>query len=94
MKGTHRISHALGPIGICQTCLWFLEDHLGKKAVIVANCGGRTLETKFSVIIISVKTSRGGHYGKTWPQPSGLRSPRPNKKPGVNKAPPISKQVA
>ena len=64
------------------------------RGVTVAHCGGRTLEAKLSGIFISVCSSRGGHFGKIWPHPSALRSPRPNNNPGGITAPPISKQVA
>ena len=68
-----------------QTCLWFLEDLLGKQRVTVAHCWRRTLEAKVLGIIISGNSSRGGHFGKIWPHPSMLRSPRPNNKLGGNR---------
>ena len=81
LKVVYRLSCALGlrekqrlhrTLG--QTCLWFLEDLLGKQGVTVACCGWRTIEAKVSGIIIS-RNSRGGQFGKIWPYPSGLRSP-------------------
>ena len=82
LKEVHRLSCALGPRAkqslhrnLGQIWLQFLEDLLGKQGVIVARCRGRTLEAKVSGIIISVCSSRGGHFGKIWPYPSGLRSP-------------------
>ena len=60
LKGTHRISCALGPRAkqrlyrnLGQTCLWFLEDVLEKQGVSVAHSGGRILEAKVLGIIIS-----------------------------------------
>ena len=41
--------------------------------VILASCGGRTLEAKVSGIFIGVCSSRGGHFGKIWPLASELR---------------------
>ena len=60
----------------------------------LAYCAGSTLEAKVLGIIISMSSSRGGHFGTIWPHPSALRSPRPNKKLGGNTAPPISKEAA
>ena len=57
---------------------------------MVAHCGGKTLEAKVSGIIISVNSSRGGHFGKIWPHPSALRSPRPNNKGGSTQLPLIT----
>jgi len=86
LKGTHRLSGALGPSAkqrlhrrLGQTCLQLMEDLLGKQ-VTVAHCGGGTLEAKVSGRNISVYLSRYGHFGKIWFYPSGLRSPRPNNK--------------
>lgn len=104
-KGTNRISCALGPRAkqrlhrnLGQTCLWFLEDLLGKQGVTVAHCGVRILEANVSGIIISVNSSRGGHFDekkkKNWPQSSGLRSTRTNNKTGGNTTPAFSKQAA
>ena len=42
----------------------------------MAGYGGRTLEAKVSGIIISVCSSRGGHFGKIWPHPSVNRLPK------------------
>ena len=61
----------------------------GKKGVTVARCGGKTLEAKVSGII-NVCSFRGGHFGKVWPHPSGLRILRPNNNLGGNTSPPIS----
>ena len=101
LRGTQGFLCALGsrakqrlPRNQGRTCLQFLEDLLGKLNVTVAHCGGRTLEAKVLGIIISMCPFRGGHFGKIWPHPSGLRSPRPNNKPGGNTAPSISKQTA
>ena len=66
----------------------------GGYVVTVAHCRGRTLEAKVLGILISVHFSRGGHFGKTWPHPSELRSPRPNNNPSGISAPPISKKAA
>ena len=55
---------------------------------------GRTLEAKLLGIFSSMSFSRGGHFGKIWPHPSALRSPRPNNNPGGITAPPLSKQAA
>ena len=57
-------------------------------------CGGRTLEAKPSGIFSSLPFSGGGHFGKIWPHPSALKSPRPNNNPGGITALPISKQAA
>ena len=83
LRGMHRVSYALGPRAkqrihrnLGQTCLQSLEDHLGKQGVTTAHCGGRILEAKVSRIIMSVNSSRGGHFGKIWPRPSMLKSPR------------------
>ena len=65
----------------------------GKTGVAVAHYGGRTLETKVSGKINSVCSCRGGHFGKIWPHPSGLKSPRPNNNPGGNTAPSLSNQA-
>ena len=54
----------------------------GEKGVTVACCGGRTLEAKILRIFISVCSSRDSHFGKIWPHPSALRSPRPNNNSG------------
>ena len=54
-----------------------------ENGVTVARCE-RTLEAKVSTMIISVNSSRSGYFGKIWPHPSGLRSPRPNNNPGGN----------
>ena len=96
LKGAHRLSCALGPRAkkklhrnLSQTRLQLLEDLQGKQEM--ARCGGRTLEAKVSGIIINVGASRGEHCGKIWPQPSVLKSPRPNNNPGGITAPPISK---
>ena len=101
LKGAHRFSCALGPRAklrlhknLGQTYLWILEALLGKQWVTVAHCRGRTLEAKVSGIIISMNSPGCGHFGKIWPHPSGLRSPRPNNKLGGNTAPTISKQAA
>ena len=47
-----------------QTCLWFLEDLLGKQWVTVARCWARILEANVSEIIISMNSSRGGCFAK------------------------------
>ena len=44
-----------------------------KQGVTVARCGGRILEAKVSGIIISVYSSRGGHFGKIRSYPSAKR---------------------
>ena len=79
-----------------QTCLWFLEDLLGKQGVTmtITYYGGKTLEAKVLGIFASGCFFRGGHFGKIWPHLSGLRSPKPNNNLGGNTAPPISKQAA
>ena len=89
LKGTHRISCALGlgakqkfPKNLDQTWLQFLGDLLGKQGVTVACCWGRILETKLLWIFISMCSCRGDHFGKRLPHPSALRSPRPNNNPG------------
>ena len=71
-----------------------LECLLGNKGVAVAHCGGWTLESEVQGIIIGVNSPGGGHFGKIWPQPSELRSPRPNNRQGGNTDPPISKRSA
>ena len=79
-----------------QTWLQFLEDLLGKQGVTVAYglLWGKALEAEVLGIIISVCPSRGGHFGKIPPHPSGLRSPRPNNNLGRITTPPMSKQSA
>ena len=62
-----------------------LGGHHGKTGVNVACCEGRTLKAK--------PFSGGGHFGKIWPHPSALRSPRANNNPGGITAPPLSKQA-
>ena len=101
LKGAYRFSCTLGPRtkqrlhkNLGQTYLQILEDLLGIHRVTVAHCVGRTSEAKVSGIIISVNSSGGGHIGKIWPHPSGLRIPRPNNKTGGITAPLISKQAA
>ena len=101
MKGAHRLSCAFSPRAkerlhrnLGQTCLWFLEDLLGKQGVTVTHCGGRTLEAKVLGIIISMCSSRGGHFGKICPHPSVNRLPKepPGTQPPLisprDKAPP------
>ena len=66
----------------------------GKAGVNVAYCGVRTLEAKLLGILISESFSGDGHFRKTWPHPSALRSPRVNNNPGRITNPPISKQTA
>jgi len=56
-----------------------LEDLLGKERMTVAHCGGRTLEAMVSGIISSMC------FGKIWPHPSVLRSPRPSNNPPISK---------
>ena len=73
-------------------CSWRIS--LENKRVTVAHCRGTTLEAKVSGIINSVSSSRGSHFGKIWPHLLGLRSPRPNSKPGGNTVPPINKKAA
>ena len=46
------------------------------------------MEAKVLGIFISVCSSRDGHFGKIWPHPAVLRSPRPNNNPGGITAPP------
>ena len=65
LKGTQRLSCALGPRAkqrchnnLGQAYLWFLEDLLGKQGVTVAHCGGSTLESEVSGIIISMNAPR------------------------------------
>ena len=101
LKGTHRLSCALGPRAkqrlqrnLGQTWLQFLKDLMGKERVTVARCGGRTLQAKLSGIFISMCSSIGGHFGKIWPHSSVLRSPKPNNNPGGITVPPIRKQAA
>ena len=51
------------------------------------DCGslwGKYIEAKVLGILISMNSSRGGHFGKIRPHASGLRSPRPNNNPGRN----------
>ena len=71
-----------------------LEDLLGKWGVSVACCGGRRWEEMFLEYFISVCSSRGGHFGKIWLDPSVLRRPRPKDHSGGITAPPISNQAA
>ena len=84
-----------------------LKGTHGKTGVTVAHCRGRTLEASsrtleaisrtleaISGIIISMCSPIGGHFGKIWHHPSGLRSPRANNNLGGNIATPISKQAA
>ena len=85
-RAKQRLHNHLG-----QTWLQFLEDLLGK---IGSKCGSLLGKARVLGIIISMCSSRCGHFGKIWPYPSGLRSPRPNDKPGGNTAPPISKKAA
>ena len=101
LKGTHRISCALGPRAkqrlhrkLGQTKLQFLEDLLGKQRLTVPCCGRRALEAKLLGIFIILCSSRDRHFGKIWPQPSMLRNPRKNNNPGGITATPISKQAA
>ena len=79
-----------------QTCLWFLEDLLGKQGMTTVHCEGRTLEAKV-LKKISMNPFRGGHFGKIWPHPSALRILSPKEKPGKaggNTDSPNSKQAA
>ena len=76
LKGTHRLSHALGPKAkqslhrkLGQSCLQFLEDLLGKQGLNVAYFEGKALEAQLLGIFISVPFSGGGHFGKIWPHP-------------------------
>ena len=92
LKSSHRVLQALvqsrDTIGIWvrPACsYWWISR--GKRG----DCG---LETKVLGIIISMCSSRGGHFGKIWPNLSGLRSPGPNNNPSGITAPPISKQAA
>ena len=66
--------------------MWFLEDLLGKQELTVARCEGVILAAKVSGIIISVCSSRGGHFEKIWHHPSDLRSSRPNNNPIITSA--------
>ena len=59
----------------------------------MAHCWRRTLETKVLGIIISMYSSRGGHFGKVWPHPSGVRSPRPTNNLGGNTAHPSGNRL-
>ena len=65
-----------------------LEGSPGKTGCDCSLLWGRTLKANVLGIIISVNSSRGGYFGKIWPHPSGLRSPRPNNKLGGNTASP------
>ena len=98
--GMYGISCALGPRAkkrlhknLDQTYLQILKDLWGKQVAAVAHCGGRTLEVEVSGIFIGMNSPGGGHFGKIWSHPSGLRSPRPNNIKGGNAVPPISKQA-
>ena len=71
LKGTHSLSRALRlraeqrlHRNLGQTCLWFLEDLLGKQGVTVAHYGGEELDAKDSEIIISMYSSGCGLFGK------------------------------
>ena len=66
----------------------------GEQEVVVAHCGDSTQEVEVLGIIIVVGSPRGCSFRKIQLNPLGLRSPRPNKKQGVNRATPISKQTA
>ena len=70
-----------------------LGGHPGKTEVNVACGEGRTLKAKLSEIFRSFPFSGSGHFGKIWPHPSAVRSPRPNNNPGEITAPPISKEL-
>ena len=53
-----------------------------ENGVAVTCCRGKILEAEISGISIGMKSPGGGHFGKIWPQPSGLRSHRPNNSVG------------
>ena len=48
----------------------------------MAHCRERTSEANVLGIFISMCSSRGSHFGKIWPYPSVLRSPRRKNNPG------------
>ena len=83
LEGAHRLSCVLSPRAkqrccknLVQTYLWFL-DFLGKQVAAVACCGGKTLETEVSgIIIIIMNSPGGGHFGKVQPCPSANRLPK------------------
>ena len=102
VKGTHRLWCARGPrakqrlhSNLSQTCLWFLEDLLGKQGWLwLVVVRGRTLEAKVSGMIISMNSPAGSCFGRIWTHPLGLRSHRQNNTPGGKSDLSISKQAA
>ena len=52
---------------------------------------GKDVGGKILGVFMGVCSSTGGHFGKIWPHPSVLRSPRANNNQGGITAPPISK---
>ena len=69
-EGAHRLSCALGPKAkqrlhknLGQTCLWFLEDLLGREGLAAFHCGGRTLEVEAPE---NVSSPGGCHFRKIW----------------------------
>ena len=89
MEGAHGDSCALGARekqrfqkNLGQIYLQILEDLCVNKGQLWLPVGERHWEVEVLRIIISVKSPRGGHFGKIWPQPTGLRSSRPKNKTG------------
>ena len=59
-----------------------LGDLLGKQGVTVAHYGVRTLETKTSGIIISMNSSRGGHFWENLAQRFRAEKPQTEQQTG------------
>ena len=76
-----------------QTYVQVLEGLLGKKGAAMAQSGDRTLEV--GVPGTNHQCSPGGcPFGKIWPQPSGLRSPRSNNRLETQLCPPEGQEPA
>jgi len=70
LKGVPRLSCALGPTAkqrLHRNLGENLGAVLGKLGETIAHYGGGTLEAKVSGMIISMCSSRGGHFGKIRP---------------------------
>ena len=86
-----------GKVGTPQGSGSDLPAHLGaspgKAGTAVAHWGAGHRRRRSKGVIPGVNVPRGGRFGKIWPQPSGLRGPRPNNRQGGNTAPLISKHA-
>ena len=101
MKGTHRLSCALGPRAkqrlhrkLGQTYLRLMEDLLRREGVTVTHYGRKDFGGKISGTIIRVCFYRGDHFGKNLSPPIRAEKPQAKQQTGRNTAPSISKQAA